>query len=321
MTWFNDMAVGYLLIFLGSVLLCGMTVVRKEYQRRADATIISTITFMGVYSLSVCLIGVIYGFFTDFTLIRQIDGFVIVLSIFFSLILTINTCLCILGSKYGSLAIVSIFANLGTLMISTVYGLIFDSARNHLNGFKISGMVLVLAILALSVFEEKKNVSFGDAQKEKQHNRKFLAICILIFFFNGSALPIYSAFSTYRGEYGGFNFIFLYLFFCVLLCGVSLAFLLLLQKKKGTAVSEIKLCVSLKPLLCTLAYGLLFLFAEFTAIKTTVVLPIVVQAPLKFAVQVIIIAIADFLLFKQKITKIQFVQIGLAIVSGVLFAL
>ena len=60
------MGLGYLLIFIGSALMCGMTVVRKEDQRRVDATLVSTITFMGGYSLIVCLIGSIYGFFTDF---------------------------------------------------------------------------------------------------------------------------------------------------------------------------------------------------------------------------------------------------------------
>lgn len=64
-----------------------------------------------------------------------------------------------------------------------------------------------------------------------------------------------------------------------------------------------------------------FLLSEFTTIKITEIMPIVVQAPLKFAVDVVMVAMADFLLFKQKITKIQFAQIGLALISGVLFVL
>ena len=315
------MGIGYIFILLGSILMCGMTVVRKEYQRRADATLVSTVTFMGVYSLFICLIGVIYGCFTDFALIKQMDGFVVGLSALFSVILTINTCLCIFGAKYGSLAIVSIFANLGTLVISTFYGLITDPIRNQLNGFKISGIVLVLVILGLSFFEERKNTRSQNSSKESGQSRIFLIICILIFFLNGSALPVYSIFSDTRGEYGGFNFIFLYLFFCIFLCGATLLVLALLLRNNGNIKTEVKNCISLKPLLCTLAYGLLFLFSEFLAIKTTVVLPIVVQAPLKFVVQVIIIAIADYLLFKQKITKIQFVQMGLAFIGAVLFVL
>ena len=259
--------------------------------------------------------------FHRFSLIRQLDGLVLGLSALFSLILTVNTCLCIFGAKYGSLAILIIFANLGTLMISMIYGLITDPVRNELNGFNILGMVFLPVILALSFFAERKNKQTEETGKQHQHGWKFLMICILIFFFNGSALPVYSAFSTYRGGYGGFNFIFLYLFFCILLCAVALAMLLCLQRKKADPVSNVRMCISTKTLLCMLTYGGGFLLSEFTTIKITEIMPIVVQAPLKFAVDVVMVAMADFLLFKQKITKIQFAQIGLALISGVLFVL
>ena len=298
-----------------------MTVVRKEYQRRADATLVSTVAFMGVSSLFICLIGVIYCFVTDFSLLRQMNDGVLGLSILFSFILTVNTCLCIFGSKYGSLAIISIFANLGTLVISAIYGLLTDPVRNQLNGYKIVGIILVLVILELSFLEERKQAKSVEIKKEARHNRTFLIICLLIFSFNGSALPIYSMFSTNYGAYGEINFIILYLFFCVILCGAVLAVLGLFGKKKAEVKAEMKASVGLIPLLCTLAYGGVFFGAEFLAIKTTIVMPIVVQAPLKFAVQVIIVAAADYLIFKQRISKIQFIQIFLALISGVLFAL
>lgn len=193
--------------------------------------------------------------FHRFSLIRQLDGLVLGLSALFSLILTVNTCLCIFGAKYGSLAILIIFANLGTLMISMIYGLITDPVRNELNGFNILGMVFLPVILALSFFAERKNKQTEETGKQHQHGWKFLMICILIFFFNGSALPVYSAFSTYRGGYGGFNFIFLYLFFCILLCAVALAMLLCLQRKKADPVSNVRMCISTKTLLCMLTYG------------------------------------------------------------------
>ena len=315
------MELGYLYIVISSILMCAMTVVRKEYQRRADATLVSTVAFMGVSSLFICLIGVLYCLVTDFSLIRQMNDGVLGLSVLFSFILTVNTCLCIFGSKYGSLAIISIFANLGTLVISAIYGLLTDPVRNQLNGYKIAGMVLVLIILGLSFLEERGRSNRVEIKKEARHHRAFLIICLLIFCFNGSALPIYSMFSTDYGAYGEINFIVLYLFFCVILCGAVLAVLGLCDKNRAEVKAEMKASVGLIPLLCTLAYGGVFFGSEFLAIKTTVVMPIVVQAPLKFAVQVIIVAAADYLIFKQRISKIQFIQIGLALISGVLFAL
>jgi len=50
-------------------------------------------------------------------------------------------------------------------------------------------------------------------------------------------------------------------------------------------------------------------------------LPIVIQAPLSFAMDVIIVATIDYLIYKQKLTKIQLLQIGLAILSGICFSL
>ena len=73
--------------------------------------------------------------------------------------------------------------------------------------------------------------------------------------------------------------------------------------------------------MCTLIYGVTFFLSEFFSLETTSLLPIVIQAPLSFAVSVIIVALADYLIYKQKLTKIQLIQIGLAIVSGVCFAL
>ena len=117
---------GYLFILLSSLFICVMSAVRKEYQRSFGATLKSTLVFIGVSSLFVCLIGLVYCLATDFAPVKQADGFIVGLSAIFALILTVNTCLGIFGSKYGSLAVLIMFATLGTLVISTAYGLIAD---------------------------------------------------------------------------------------------------------------------------------------------------------------------------------------------------
>lgn len=310
---------GYILLILNSILLCAMAAARKEYQRKADATLQSTLIFMGVSSLFVCLIGVVYCFATNFAIIRHADGFVLGLSIVFAFILTVNTCLCIFGAKYGSLAVVTMFATLGTLVISTVYGLIVDPIKNKLSGFNIVGLCLAFVIIALSFVAEirkKKN----KETNENSNTKIFLFICLSVFLFNGSALSVYSIFTTNRAEYGGFNFIFLYLFFCVLLCAISLCGFFIYRRSQKKPIDETK-NVSVRPLICAILYGVLFFCAEFCALTTTSLLPIVIQAPLSFVMNVIIVALVDYLIYKQKLTKVQLIQIGLAFISGVCFAL
>lgn len=308
---------GYLLILLSATLTCAMSAVRKEYQRKADANLKSTLVFMWVSSLFVCFIGVIYCCFTDFALIRQADGFVVGLGALFAFILTVNTCLCIFGAKYGSLAMVTTFATLGTLVISTAYGLISDPIKNKLSIFNVIGLILAVVIIVLSFIGNKTQEM---NKSENKNNKIFIFICLAIFLFNGSALSVYSIFTTYRAKYGGFNFIFLYLFFSVLLCSLGIVASYIIDKKKGETFS-VKECVKTRPLICTLAYGVVFSMAEFCSLTTTSLLPIVIQAPLSFAMNVVIVAIVDYLIYKQKLTKIQVIQIGLAILSGIGFAL
>lgn len=311
------MELGYLFILINSLLLCGMTAVRKEYQLSAGATIKSTVVFMCLSSLFVTVIGIIYACFTDFALVTNADGLVIGLSALFAVILTVNTCLCIFGAKYGSLAILTMFAILGTLVISTVYGLVVNPEVNKLNGYNIIGLVLAGVVISLGYVAEK--LKSKESAKANKNSKIFILICLLVFLFNGSALSIYSYFTSNRASYGNFNFIFLYLFICTVLCGAILLVLWLTRKNKGE--SAVKTTFKAKPLVFTLIYGAVFMLAEFFSLTTTSILPIVIQAPLSFAVEVVIVAIFDFFVYKQKLTKIQIAQIVLAIVSGVCFAL
>ena len=182
-----------MLLLLGSVLLCAMAAVRKEYQREAGATLKSSLIFMGVSSLFVCLIGIIYCFATDFALIKQADGFVVGLSVVFAFILTINTCLGIFGAKYGSLAVLMMFATLGTLVISTFYGLIADPEKNKLNLFNILGLCLVAMIIALSFFSEERKKTQNTVAENQTEKRQtvFIFICLSVFLFNGVALSVF----------------------------------------------------------------------------------------------------------------------------------
>ena len=311
----------YLLIVVSSLFLCGMSAFRKEYQRRVDATLKSTVLFMLISSLFVVLVGVVYCLITDFSIIYRLDRIVFTLATTFAFILTMNTCLCIFAAKYGSLAIVSTFATLGTLVISTFYGLISDPVRNRLNAFNIVGLVIAVAIIALSFLQARKLDTDDSTEIEGGNNKKFLIFCIAIFLFNGSALSVYSMFTENRAEYGGLNFIFLYLFLCVVLCALILGGLAFFSKRKGAKESIENQRIAYKPVLCALGYGLLSITSEFCTLTTTVLLPIVIQAPLSFAISVIIVAIVDYLIYKQKLTKIQFIQMALAIVCAVFFAL
>lgn len=313
------MADGYLLILLGAVMLSAMAAVRKEYQRRAGATLVSTLLFMCVSSLFITLIGTVYALVTDLALIRNADGLVLGLAAIFAVVLTVNTCLCIFGAKYGSLAVLMTFATLGTLVISSIYGFIFAPEENALTVYRVVGMLLSAVIIALGFVGDRE--AKGAERKTGSTQRIFILICICVFIFNGSALSIYSTFTEHRAEYGGFNFIFLYSFFCVALCLVGLAAIRLFGGRRAFSGEQHTDKLRPAPVICAVGYGMIFTVSEFCSLTTTSILPIVIQAPLSFAVNLVVVAVADYLIYRQRLTKMQIIQVTLAILSGVCFAL
>lgn len=309
---------GYLLIIGSSIFLCIMSALRKEFQKDTVLNVKTTLFFMGLSSLFVLITGLIYCAFTRFELVTNTDMTVLYHGALFAIILTLNTILCIFVTKYGSMAISTVFAWLGTLVISAVYGLVYNPVKNALSVWNIIGFGLVGIIIAISLFSVK--VKSGENDGENKRNVKIFALlCFIIFFTNGIALPIYSHFTDVRPDYGEINFIFLYLFFCLTICAVVLCAIMLARRNKND-VAEIKGCVEVKPLICILGYGATFFFSEFLSIVCTQVLPIIIQAPLSFAVSIISVALVDFIFFKQKLTKAQIVQIALSFIVGLLFA-
>lgn len=61
--------------------------------------------------------------------------------------------------------------------------------------------------------------------------------------------------------------------------------------------------------------------SEYLALICTDTLPIIVQAPLSFTLSVVLIALMDFLIYRERLTKKQLLQIGLSILTSICFVL
>ena len=65
----------------------------------------------------------------------------------------------------------------------------------------------------------------------------------------------------------------------------------------------------------------MFAISESLAMKTTSLIPIIIQAPLSFSLSILFIAVFDKIIFKTKLTKTVILQLILSIACSVLFAL
>ncbi len=318
------MWIAYLLLAVSALCLCGMSLIRKQYQREVGTSVGATIFFMGAYSLIVVLVGTIIVWISSGNAVSifSADWLVLLFATILSITITATTIIVIIGSAYGSLSILIMMATLGTLVLSSVYGLIFDSERNTLNAFTVIGFLLASVILALSVIEKPKTEEAEGAcgEKNKREGLIYRLLCVVIFFSNGIALVIYSMMTKYRGEYGNVEFIVLYSFAAVIICSMILLCLFAKKKNKPSLKqTPDKTTGKIVPLI--IGYALLFGGGEISSLFCTGFIPIVVQAPLSFVIQLLLLTVFDYFIFKAKITKINLIQMLLAVVASIMFAL
>ena len=69
------------------------------------------------------------------------------------------------------------------------------------------------------------------------------------------------------------------------------------------------------------SYAAVCFASNLLAVLCTSLLPIVVQAPLSFCISVIVLAAADFIIYREKLTKGNVIQLILAAASNLFFAL
>lgn len=294
-----------------------MSLLRKEYDRRNTGGLRASFSFIAFTYIWVSLAVVfVCAFSSNWESFSAFDGVGFLLAVGFALATFVTTIICIVGASYGSVSLLIVFANLGTVTLSTVYGLFFDAERNGGNVFVWLGFVLVALILVLNFLE--KDESEKDAEKA---NRKFVyrILCFCVFFTNGIALVIYSMLTKYRPAIDYFHFIGVYSVICVVMAVAALLVGRFCASKKTDGALPRRTTAVSHGLIAL--YAVAFLFGEWLSILNTVSLPIIVQAPLSFAVPIILLALGELWIYKTPITRSMLLKMALALVGSVLFVL
>lgn len=306
----------YIFLFITALSLSGMSILRKRYQKDSTDNYNSTLFFVGVYSGIVLLLGLLYFSVVGFKSFQEIDLVVLLLGFLLACTITITTIICIIGTAYGNVTVLVMFATLGSLVLSSVYGLIVDPVRNKLNVWNIIAFIIVFVIVALNYVSEDK----GENARGHKNKIIYRLLCIIVFFTNGAALVVYSALTTFKPTVNGFSFICLYSAFILCICAFLIGIAFLGKKKKETA-EAIKTSCNWKTFVNITLYTGFFVLGEVLSIKCTEMIPVIIQAPLSFAFEVLVLTAMDYLAFKEKLSKVNVYQVILAVASGVLFAL
>ena len=220
----------------------------------------------------------------------------------------------VLGIKVlsiGSVALYSMFMMLGGMALPFAYGVIFLNEPLTV-GKGIGCVALSLAILMQALTEQKQEG--GKTEKKGL----FILLCIAIFVLNGLTGVIAKAYaiSAQSPDEMGFTVVSCLLtavFSGGLLIGVGF-------KQKQALKGEFKNAFQPSVIWCILAIGIFTHTGNFLHLKAAAQLPASVQFPMVSGGVMVFSTIVSAGIFKEKISKKEWISVALACFSTILFA-
>lgn len=303
------------LIFILSTSICfgAFSLIRKKYQEYNGSGLLSTVIFVVFYTLFEIAISLLISLcFSQINQLSNITPLTVTVAAIFSATSFISTIICIIGTAYGSLPILMMFATLGSIAISSTYDIILGQAQ--ITNRYIAALLFIAVILIINIINDKKS-----ANESKKSSFIFKLLCVVVFFTNGVGLVFYHIFAINNPVFGNFNFIALYSAFGLIIALIALVFLCTARRKNNSFSAIIK--INWKSYLLILLYSILLCVSEALALNTTSIIPVSIHSPLSFAISLVFVTIFDSIFYKTKPNKLQLVQMGAAVLSAILISM
>lgn len=214
----------------------------------------------------------------------------------------------------GSLAIYSMFMMLGGMLVPFFYGILF--LYEPISIGKIAGTILLTAFIVLQAVWQ--NSSNGEKKSNGKVKFLFFALCLVIFFINGMMAVITKAHSISVGAVDEMSFTVIY---CAMTTVLSLVILIFSCFKNGKdKMVKIKESLKIKPIIVMAFLGAAAYGGNFLQLITANKVPASVQFPLVSGGVIVISALVSAFLFKEKVSKKEWISVAGAFVSTFLFA-
>ena len=300
-----------LYIVLASSFVGFMSQLRKKYQMANGIGLVSTLSFILLASLSAAFVG---SFFSDGL---RLEPYSFLFATGYGLCSTVTAALCICGTAFGNLSVLIMCATLGTLIIPSAYGLLVLPQENVLTVWKICGFAAAFVCLLLNFLGSKKAAEETPEADTAKSSAVFNIMCAVVFITNGFALVFYNMENRYCSDYSYYSFVTEYMLISAAVLAVVL--IILFFKNKRQFVGEAKKVATVKNMGIILLYAILFFASDLLSINCAGMIPLIIQAPVSFCVPVIVVALLDYVLYKEKLTKRNLLQMAAALVCCICF--
>jgi len=256
-----------------------------------------------VYSIIYFLVAVITTFIYNGCHVGRMSTFLIADSFLYGSMLTLELYCVLQAYKYGSMSLTSMFI-MASIMIPIVPSWIMwgDPVRwNH-----IAGIAVMFAAMAL-ILKVGADIGKDDI------NWKWFIYSFLAFIGSGTAAIAEKLFTVSAYSEQTNDFVFMGLVFAVILMAVVLLFM---RKEEPVTIK-----MSPKVIIPTAVTGVGYGFVCIITMLVLAVLPASVVYTMNNGARIILITVMDVLLFKEKITKTQYIGLGLGVIGVVLLSM
>ena len=217
----------------------------------------------------------------------------------------------------GSLAIYSMFMMLGGMLVPFFYGIVF--LGEDISVGKICGSVLLVFFIVFQAVCQSPCEEKGGNSKGKGTKWLFFSLCVLIFFINGMTGVIAKAHEIGKGAVDEVSFTVMSCALTALLSLVMLTAEFVFEKRRETFV-QIKSVFHLRPMLAIFGIGASAYTGNFLLLKAAAKVPASVQFPLVSGGVIAISALVSAFIFREKISRREWVSVVGAFASTFLFA-
>lgn len=289
------------LLFLSSVFIGIMSILRKEYQERNSISLMPTVLFLFGVSIIGAAVSVVAGRGL------HISGLSLSLAVWYAIVSAVTTFICIYGTAFGNVSEILLFASLGNLVLPSLYGFIMQPTENSLSVYKAVGFLLAAGCMVI-------NFLGGE---HKKSNAVYKLLCVLVFFSQGLALIILSLENTYCTDISNYEFITQYMLATIVIMAVILIVNLFINKRD--TINCIKGTLNKGCMIIILVYAVLFFSSDLLGMKCIGMIPLIVQATMNFCIPIITTAVLDSMFYKTKLTKTNILQMLLAFLCCICF--
>lgn len=292
----------YYIFLLIAVVLIGIQFsLMKVFQKSAGQTLLISLVFSAISSLVTALAFFIYNGFK-----LQISSYTAVCALVYAVLLILTSVLGIKALSLGNMSIYSMFMMMGGMIIPFFFGVFYLS--ESISPLQIVGVITLALALVLPCIKSKG----------KKLTPSFIIICILIFFANGSVSIVSKLQQTSPSAVGAPDFAMLGNLFTVGISIVCIALFCVVNYKKPDNKIKAQCLTTLRhtPLIAgySVVVGAGFLLILLSAAN----LPASVQYPILSGGVVVLSAIIDRVIFKEKLSMLTYISIIIAFAATVL---